>query len=36
MTEPARGATVRVIRPQDRNRGTAQTSGLDRETAIDA
>lgn len=36
MTEPARDTTVRVIRPQDRDRGTAQTPGLDRETAIDA
>ena len=27
---------VRVIRPGDRDRGTAQTPGLERETAIDA
>jgi len=26
---------VRLIRPQDRDRGTSQTPGLDRETAID-
>ncbi len=26
---------VRVIRPEDRDRGTAQTSGMERETAID-
>lgn len=35
---PSGGATerrVRVVRPADRDRGTAQTPGLERETAID-
>lgn len=32
----AKGRRVRVIRPGDRDRATAQTPGLERETAIDA
>lgn len=38
MTKKAAGETppgLRVVRPKDRDRGTAQTPGLERETAID-